>query len=1036
MYNSPLAKFSGISIRLRNAALILALIAPFPASMFAKVVVFWQSGFPIVASQPVDRSALMHALDGMDPVFADLAAMKEPTTFTGADLLILPYGSAVPVDAWKFIEQYLHAGGNLLILGGQPLQVPVVETDGKFQSLRPQDTYARVLDFRHTYEVPVAKDAQFAWRFGYALPPAHIRARRFFTVEGRLDGLGYMADSTGLLVAAPVIAANHALGPMMGSRIVALDFDPEPGYWQSDDGVALIHQAAAYAAQGAIDVSIEALFSTLRPGELPIITAHIHTPHREHRQINGELKLTVSSEKEVIDSATLPVTPNGAVDVDVPFHKALPTGFYKVTAVYSEAGLFRAFYQNGFWVEEPAQLASGPALGVHGDFITRDGAPFFPVGTNYFSTESNGWDFSGPRNAWVWERDFDEMEHHGVTFVRTGVWMPNGRFIENTTGGVNERFLRNLEAFLLCAQRHNITVNFTFFAFSPRSGTPPGREDPSATPPNPYVDPGSVRGEQAYIRSVVERFKDVPFLSWDLINEPSFSNPRVVFKGNYPNGDPAEVTAWRKWLQQKYEGKLSTLADAWSVSQEQVGSFDAVPLPSIADLTYDRYGNPRQVRAVDYNLFAQDMFSDWVRSMIGVIRASGSKQLVDVGQDEGGVTDRVLNQFYGGAGVSFTTNHTYWQDDALLWDSVAAKHPGVPNITGETGYQPVWSSDGTWRYDEFTGLGLTQRKWALGFAAGSSGAVQWDWDREVDFGMKRSDGSSKVWENQMRDLGEFARKAAPQATALTLPEVAIVLPQSLQLSVAKSLALEAQQTAVRTLYGAARSQAYVVGEYQIELLGSPKLILLPSPFGLTETAWQAIEDHVRSGATLLVTGPFDGDAHLHATGRQNAIGLPYVTAPLTIRDHAAHFPWGDEELTFSGSKTTGLSRAILPNSEDWIEKPLGKGRILFSPLPLELNDNLHALAGAYSYALKAAGVAPVYTTSLDDQGILICPTQFPQTTLYVITSESNQKRVSFDDVRSKRHFAGTLESGSAAILLVGADGKLLSTYNWTGDQKR
>ena len=31
----------------------------------------------------------------------------------------------------------------------------------------------------------------------------------------------------------------------------------------------------------------------------------------------------------------------------------------------------------------------------------------------------------------------------------------------------NERFLRNLEAFLICAHHHGIAVNFTFFAFSP-----------------------------------------------------------------------------------------------------------------------------------------------------------------------------------------------------------------------------------------------------------------------------------------------------------------------------------------------------------------------------------------------------------------------------------------------------------------------------------------------------------------------------------------------------------------------------------------
>jgi hypothetical protein len=214
------------------------------------------------------------------------------------------------------------------------------------------------------------------------------------------------------------------------------------------------------------------------------------------------------------------------------------------------------------------------------------------------------------------------------------------------------------------------------------------------------------------------------------------------------------------------------------VTPEQLGSFDTIPLPSVADLTYERYGNPRQVRAVDYNLFAQDMFSRWVQSMVAIIRRSGSKQLINVGQDEGGVTNRVLNQFYGLAGVSFTTNHTYWQDDALLWDSVVAKRPGMPNITGETGYQPVWARDGRWRYDEFTGLGLTERKWALGFAAGSSGAMQWDWAREVDFGMQRSDGSAKVWEPMMQRVGEFAQRAAPYATGFVKPDIAIVLPQS------------------------------------------------------------------------------------------------------------------------------------------------------------------------------------------------------------------------------------------------------------------
>jgi hypothetical protein len=298
------------------------------------------------------------------------------------------------------------------------------------------------------------------------------------------------------------------------------------------------------------------------------------------------------------------------------------------------------------------------------------------------------------------------------------------------------------------------------------------------------------------------------------------------------------------------------------------------------------------------------MFSQWVRSMVTAIRSTGSRQLINVGQDEGGVTDRVLDQFYAAAGVSFTTNHTYWRDDALLWDSVVVKRPGVPNIVGETGYQPVWAPDGTWRYDEFSGYPLQERKWALGFAAANSGALQWDWDREVDFGMKRSDGSAKTWQVIMREMGQFTEKAAPWATGVIQPQVTIVLPQSLQLSVLNATALEAQQKSVRALFHYARAEGYAVGEYQIDLLGNPKLIILPSPIALTQSAWETIRGKVEAGATLLVSGRFDGDAHFHPTGRQKEVGLDYDPGPLTIRENLLKWPEGEARLTFGGDKTT------------------------------------------------------------------------------------------------------------------------------------
>ena len=99
----------------RLAALLLMLVGAVPAC--AKVVVFWQDGFPTVASQPITREALVKALDGADLVFTGLDGLRDPATLNGTELLVLPYGSAVPADAWGAIHSYLRAGGNLVWSG-------------------------------------------------------------------------------------------------------------------------------------------------------------------------------------------------------------------------------------------------------------------------------------------------------------------------------------------------------------------------------------------------------------------------------------------------------------------------------------------------------------------------------------------------------------------------------------------------------------------------------------------------------------------------------------------------------------------------------------------------------------------------------------------------------------------------------------------------------------------------------------------------------------------------------------------------------
>ena len=213
---------------MRSSFTVPCLILACALLLPARTVVFWQEGFPTVASQPVTRDVLLKALADADTVFAGIESLKDPATLAGAGLLVLPYGSAVPVDAWSAIQGYLRAGGNLLVLGGQAFRVPVSLVSGKFVQGVAQDSYSREFGIQHTYVAPQQGASRFEWRPGYSfLRAPAIRAQRFFALEGRFNGLGYMVNSEGLQGAAPVVVSDRAAG--RGGAGAGVGGDAAPG---------------------------------------------------------------------------------------------------------------------------------------------------------------------------------------------------------------------------------------------------------------------------------------------------------------------------------------------------------------------------------------------------------------------------------------------------------------------------------------------------------------------------------------------------------------------------------------------------------------------------------------------------------------------------------------------------------------------------------------------------------------------------------------------------------------------------------------
>ena len=1017
---------------LRYGCLIACLFLPAVVPGYGGTVVFVEKDFPSAENGPMTRLALERAFAPLNPRFVGADELRKENALGEGDLLVLPYGSAFPADAWETISRHLDHG-NLLILGGRPFFVPVYRDSGGWRPDPPSNAYARSAGIEHSYAAPghgpwtLQWDEDAPFFQGGALDP-----RRVFVNEGqggRYRGLGFLVDARGDRLASPVVAEDFVGRGLTPRRRVYLSFDAEGAYWESPDGIGLMRRAALYASCGGIRIWLDLEHLTLDPGESVSGAVDI---------LRGggpaSLRLELLSGSKVLASRSLDCgsSLHGEIGLAFPLNDA---GLFRVRATVSSGDTLLERYTSGVSVRDPSLLRSGARLSAGRDYFRLDGKPFLMVGANYFSTDpyTSGFFVGGSigGNAWIWDRDFAAMERQGFTAVRTGIWGGRVRYLDVVSGAADDRLLRAVEAYLTAAARHHMQVIFTFFAFSPQGDQREGGGGEGDRPvPNPYLDPAVRESESAYVRAIASRFRDVPFLSYDLINEPSVTNPRRLWKGNSPNGDPKELAAWQHWLEKRY-GTTDRLARAWHTTRAELGAFNRVPLPAYADLEPSRSGNPRIVRAVDYNLFAQDAFGQWVDAMIQSIRSAGSHQAVTVGQDEGGVTDRVLNQFWAETGVGFTVNHSWWRDDALLWNSIAAKTPEKPNLIGETGPQPVWGMDGAWRWDDVQGMGLEERKLVLGFANANTGVLHWDWSRDAIFSLLRRDGSYKQWMRAVAGIAAFARDAQAHATEAAPPDIALVLPQSLQLSPFGSWGIAVQQNAVRALYNYARGTAIAAGEYQLSRMPAAKLIIVPAPWVMRRESWDSLMVRVRAGATLLVSGRIDADEHwTPVPERAREWGLEYSPGALTTREVEVAWPGGKSRLSYSGDRTTYAERGFIGGGGTFAEVPLGAGRILYFAPPLELADQIDEIGRVYRYAMKRAGVMLPYETGCEDPGILICPTRLSDATLYVLTSESaGNGPVAFRDNLSGADFSVTLPPGRGALLLVGRDGKVIASYN-------
>jgi hypothetical protein len=934
-----------------------------------RAALFRAAGFPTADAPAIDDATLATALAGLPVDTIDSpVALASRLTRADHDVLVLPYGSAFPLEAWPAIRDFVKHGGGLVVLGGAPFQQPVRQEkagEGTRYVLGPrQPTYA------HEFLIGPSDELDAAWYAGPLKATAASGAewdgalpepKRTWALTVRLathedlpgeggtagprDGvvrpLVHLVDAKGVARLCPLLEIDRLRGTEEGGRWVLAPSDARLD-------AATIRKAVERALEGASELDARPARAAVEPGEAPILRVILRRPvPRAGEAVPGRARVTVRNDAgaEVF---------RGDVELDgtremraglltVRTAAALPPGLYHAEVATPDAPWHPRSVVTGFWVKDEALLAAGRKLSVSRDWIRADGKVLPVVGTTYMASDVHR-KFLFEPNPHLWDLDFAFMRRQGINMVRTGLWTAWTRVMLDP-GAVDENVLSALDAYVLSAAKNGILVCFNSFAFLP----------PAYGDANPYLGPRALEGQRALLTMVARRYRGVGWVHWDLINEPSYAPPEGLWR-NLPIGDEHEARAWREWVKAKHGDDPLVLRDLW---RDPGDGLLGVPKADEIGYSFLR-GNRRPRKVRDFFEFTQVAVARWAATLRDVLKAAGGDTLVTLGQDEGGTGTRPAQLLHADS-VDYTAVHTWWGNDDLLWDGVMTKSAGKPNMHQETGLMSLHDPDGApWRTPP-AAADLLDRKFAYAFAGRGAGVIEWAWninpympiDNESTIGLNRPDGTAKLEMDTVGRFASFFETAAPTLDDFAPEPVALVVPYA-RLFSGRPGGIDHTKRIVRLLaerHGVV-PQALPDIRLTAEQLRGVKLAIVPTPEMLDEDAARALLEASKAGTKVLITGHVEGDSYGRSTPSLQALGVLGEGRPVALHEATT---WGaasggTQWLTFESLAQHWLRRATKPSPTALV------GALWHEPVPLDFARETEPLDALLTAALKAAGV--------------------------------------------------------------------------------
>ncbi|MBN1341475.1 MAG: hypothetical protein JXQ73_02285 [Phycisphaerae bacterium] len=591
--------------------------------------------------------------------------------------------------------------------------------------------------------------------------------------------------------------------------------------------------------------------------------------------------------------------------------------------------------EGGFVIRDQNVLSAGPKLLFRDNYVHVDDRPIFMFGTDDWS-----YVFSTPRETPLqWRRDMAKRRDFGVTiYENLQIGLP-------PTLAARERFFNQVEGVAQLSQQFR-QVYFPCLLCG---------QDVA-------VDEATLRKQAEFAGAYAQRFADTPGLIY------------------YLNGDlrcritEAVRPEFDRFLRDRYASDAELQA-AWGGKEFRLGR--------VAAQEYSETGAGwDDVRAYDMNVFRAGLIRRWHNALIEAIRrhdtahptTSEFYQLPYAGVDVPAAIGRLDLSNIGY--FDEPLNDIRRLPSVLKYSDLRAR--GKSFGPGEYGVKthPAWSGPEVVGYhkartpEQAIDLFLAVAHYTLGL--GGSRVHNWCWKdsshRVFPWGMLYPcDEVEKDTAYVHRNLSLLFRHFRP---VYAPPAVYVMTPDTHRLGGKKRVVIEGVLNSIQLVLACHVDSLGMLNELALVIPAEAKVIFLPVPFCLSDEAYEKLTGFVRGGGTLYLSGDVSFDAlrrRRHTERLEGLCGVRFVKQ----RYAGIDLPKGPGEAF--GPQRPGYGEItgakpcidVEPAGADIVWKPaqgnggvferrLGRGRVVFTPDPIELRtdrDRLAASRTLYQYVL-------------------------------------------------------------------------------------